>query len=295
LVGLGARYGNGWDRIQVMRRRSAWLAIGVVGALWVRVGIGVIGWRERGIEIVRHRRAAALLTAVSARTFAERGEARIAALISLGALPASRRADDPGYVPEVEAALAEALSRPIERMRVRGRQAAVSAVAFFPGGQLAAVSEDRTLRLWDAATGQPVGAPLRGHLAAVTGVAFSPDGAWLVSASEDRTVRLWNATTAELIGELRGHSARVQSVVFSSDGRSLISSSADHTLRSWSLVDPPRLSLPDLVARAEALCPLGRTERERLHLLDPRFAGRDQELTKAQRIACGEALSPKTP
>ncbi|AYE94922.1 hypothetical protein C0J29_09135 [Mycobacterium paragordonae] len=38
---------------------------------------------------------------------------------------------------------------------------------------------------------QPVGAPLRGHTADVTGVAFSPDGSFLVSGSEDGTVRLW--------------------------------------------------------------------------------------------------------
>ncbi|KAG2078465.1 hypothetical protein BDR04DRAFT_963546, partial [Suillus decipiens] len=50
-----------------------------------------------------------------------------------------------------------------------------------------------TVRLWDAATGQPVGEPLRGHTNSVASVSFSPDGNRIVSGSEDETVRLWDA------------------------------------------------------------------------------------------------------
>ncbi|KIK33201.1 hypothetical protein CY34DRAFT_100033, partial [Suillus luteus UH-Slu-Lm8-n1] len=37
-------------------------------------------------------------------------------------------------------------------------------------------SMDKTVRLWDAATGQPVGEPLRGHTDSVKSVSFSADG-----------------------------------------------------------------------------------------------------------------------
>jgi hypothetical protein len=57
---------------------------------------------------------------------------------------------------------------------------------------LATASADKTVRLWDPASGQSHGAPLTGHTDAVLGVAFSPDGRLLATAGRDKTVRLWN-------------------------------------------------------------------------------------------------------
>jgi hypothetical protein len=56
---------------------------------------------------------------------------------------------------------------------------------------LASGSYDKTVRLWDLATRQPLGEPLVGHSDEVKSVAFSPDGKTLVSGSDD-TVRLWD-------------------------------------------------------------------------------------------------------
>ena len=49
-------------------------------------------------------------------------------------------------------------------------------MAFSPDGKTVLTgSDDKTARLWDASTGQPIGQPLT-HQDAVRAVAFSPDG-----------------------------------------------------------------------------------------------------------------------
>ncbi len=81
-------------------------------------------------------------------------------------------------------------------------------------------SYDRTVRLWDAATGAAL-QTLEGHTDWVTSVAFSPDGKQVVSGSGDGTVRLWDAATGALLQALEGHTSSVTSVAFSPGGKLL--------------------------------------------------------------------------
>jgi WD40 repeat protein len=74
---------------------------------------------------------------------------------------------------------------------------------------------------------------LAGHTAAVTSVAFSPDGTRVLTGSRDNSAKLWDAETGKEILSLPGHTQEVTSVAFSPDGLSVLTSSRDGTAIIW--------------------------------------------------------------
>ena len=83
----------------------------------------------------------------------------------------------------------------------------------------------------------------QGHLAAVTSVAWSPDGCKIVSGSYDNTLKIWNVETGEYIETLSGHTHYVRSVSWSPDGNLIASGSDDRVLRIWNPNDRSHIPL----------------------------------------------------
>ncbi|MDM9583595.1 serine/threonine-protein kinase [Nostoc sp. GT001] len=118
---------------------------------------------------------------------------------------------------------------------LQGHENSVLSVAISPDGKtIASSGDDRTIKLWDLATGKLISS-LNGHFQQVNVVVISPNGKLLVSASDDNTIKIWNLATRKQIRTLIGHSDSIHALAISADSETLVSASDDNTIKIWDL------------------------------------------------------------
>jgi WD40 repeat protein len=119
------------------------------------------------------------------------------------------------------------------KLTLRGHSSSVCCATFSPDGKyIVSGSNDRTIIVWDAQTGNPALGPLKMHASTVSCVAFSPDGKQIVSGSSDNTVLVWDAAMGKVVkGVFKGHS---KAISFSPNGKQIASCSAgDNKILVW--------------------------------------------------------------
>ncbi len=167
------------------------------------------------------------------RAACEKGEIGVGMLWTLESLRIASEADDQALRRVALANLTAWKQRHAEARDVFTHDGWVSCAVFSPDGKtIATASQDKTARLWDVATGQPIGAIMR-HDDQVVRVTFSPDGRLIATASVDKTVRFWDARSGQPSGPVVQHAAAVYSVAFHPKGRMVATGCSDGGVRLW--------------------------------------------------------------
>ncbi|KAI9435568.1 WD40-repeat-containing domain protein [Lactarius indigo] len=117
----------------------------------------------------------------------------------------------------------------------------VYTMGFFISG-----SDDSTVRIYDAATGEASGeAWTTGLTGYIRAIAISPDNKVLAAGSGDKTIVLYDVDRRSTVNQpLRGHTSVITSLEFSKDGQLLASGSEDHTVRLWNVQTGQRICDP---------------------------------------------------
>jgi COMPASS component SWD3 len=131
-----------------------------------------------------------------------------------------------------DASAAEYALNPVSTLL--GHSRGINEVCWSKGGDpfCATASDDKTLRLWDAQTGDAL-VEFRGHDNFVFCCQFNAPSNLLVSGSFDETVKLWDVRSGECVSTLPAHSDPVTAVSFNRDGSCVVSASHDGLIRIW--------------------------------------------------------------
>jgi eukaryotic-like serine/threonine-protein kinase len=123
---------------------------------------------------------------------------------------------------------------------------------FSPDGRVVAAAANLGVRLLDGDTLEPLLGGYLPHPDPITDVAFSPDGAFLLTGHETGSAQLWDVATRKPIGPPAVLIGPIRAVTFTPDGKTCVCVAADGTSRRWAVptpfVEPDLARLTDRIA-----------------------------------------------
>ncbi len=193
----------------------------------------------------------------------ERGEIGPGMLYFIESWRSALEAGDPALANAARASLSAWRHQAPKLLRqFPGSSNRVWAVAFSPDGKAVAMATlGNAVELWDPATGDSIGQPLK-HPGELYDVAFSPDSKTVLTGSADKTARLWNLATATPIGSPLVTRDIVSRVDFHPDGTTVLTGSADGRVQLWDVRSGAAIGRPfahQSYVGSASFCPDGKT------------------------------------
>ncbi len=207
------------------------VAVLTLGLVWALLQERETRAALKAAESARDAEQAALRTAegraLSARSSlaSAEGDPHAALALALGA--AERLAGDPGQRAQLLSLAAS--TDPVQVFA--GHQGYVYHTEWAGPDRFVSSSIDRTLRLWDARSGDEL-ARMETSAAAVT-IAVSPDGRRVATILENGSFELWDLATRTRLASDPAHQNFGHLVAFSSDGALVMTCATDDRVRIW--------------------------------------------------------------
>lgn len=122
---------------------------------------------------------------------------------------------------------------------LKGHKKSIIEILFSPDGETVATgSEDGTVRLWNARTGQARASLKLTKKLHWLLLVWSPDSrqlatCWYRGFGITKEARIWDAQTGALVATLAAHGSSLNELEWSPDGRTILTSSDDGTVKLW--------------------------------------------------------------